>query len=283
MLKSERKSIMKIFYLLVVLLSSPLAFAHHFTGSYQAQNGLTITIQHGADGQMQGILSGNGQQFQLQGYGDQQGAQGQIVTPQGTLMFQAQVSQDLNILQMTLMQVDSKGQPLQNTAQQLSFQRVNGSNNPSAPNNPMPVPAPSPNPVNPVPTPGPMPTPVPAPNPVPANPLAPNPNPMPTPPMPTGADDWSGVYQSQALVMTLQGANGTYTGVFEVNGQKIPFQAQGDMAFLQGTIQSTNGATPFQVGRDGDTAYVYVADTEYILIKQSNSGQSMPANNPLGH
>ena len=101
--------------------------------------------------------------------------------------------------------------------------------------------------------------------------------------MPTGADDWSGVYQSQALVMTLQGANGTYTGVFEVNGQKIPFQAQGDMTFLQGTIQSSNGNTPFEVGRDGDTAYVYVADTEYILIKQPNSGQAMPTNNPLGN
>ncbi len=276
---------MKLFYLLTILLSSPLAFAHHFTGSYQAQNGLTVTIQHGTDGKMQGTLSSNGQQFQLQGYGDQQGAQGQISTPQGTLMFQAQVSQDLNTLQMTLMQVDSKGQPLQNTAQQLSFQRVNGANNPSMPNNPMPVPAPNPNPVNPGPNPGPMPvptpTPVPTPNSVPANPLAPNP--MPTPPMSTGADDWSGVYQSQTLVMTLQGANGTYTGVFQVNGQSIPFQAQGDMTFLQGTIQSSSGATPFEVGRDGDTAYVYVADTEYILIKQPNSGQVMPTNNPLGN
>jgi hypothetical protein len=267
---------MKILYLVVVLLISPLAFAHHFTGTYQSQNGLAVNIQHGADGQMQGTLSSNGQQFQLQGYGDQQGAQGQIVTPQGTLMFQAQVSQDLNTLQMSLMQVDSKGQPLHNTAQQLSFQRVNGASNSPASNNPMPVPAPNPNPVNPVPTPGPMPTPVPAPNPVPANPLAPNT--LPTPPIPTGADDWSGVYQSQALVMTLQGANGTYTGVFEVNGQKISFQAQGDATYLQGTIQSSNGNTPFEVGREGDTAYVYVADTEYILLKQS--GQIIPVNNP---
>ena len=158
---------MKTLYLLALLLISPLAFAHHFTGSYQAQNGLTVTIQHGTDGQMQGMLSSNGQQFQLQGYGDQQGAQGQISTPQGALMFQAQVSQDLNTLQMTLMQVDSKGQPLQNTAQQLSFQRVNGANNPSMPNNPMPVPS-NPNPVNPGPTPipTPVPTPVPTPNPV---------------------------------------------------------------------------------------------------------------------
>ncbi len=263
---------MKTFYLLTLLLFAPLAFAHHFTGTYQSQNGMTVTLQHDGSGQMQGSMSSNGQQFQLQGFGNQQGAQGQIMTPQGTLMFQAQVSQDLNTLQMTLMQVDGQGQPLQNTAQQLSFQRVNG-------DTPTPVPAPNPNPINPGSTPGPMPTPVPTPNPTPVNPLDPQPTPNPLPTS-TGADDWSGVYQSQTLVMTVQGANGSYTGVFEVNGQKIPFQAQGDMTSLQGTIQSTNGATPFEVGRDGDTAYVYVADTQYILIKQANPGGTTPVNNP---
>jgi hypothetical protein len=263
---------MKIIYLLAILFSSPLAFAHHFTGTYQAQNGLTVTIQHGTDGQMQGTLSSNGQQFQLQGYGDQQGARGQIVTPQGTMTFQAQFGQDLNTLQMTLAQVDNKGQPLQNTAQQFSFQRVNAPNTPVQ-NGPMPVPAPNPGPMPvPVPNPGPMPVPVPNPN----NPFPPAPSPV--SPLSTGSSDWSGVYHSQALIMTIQGANGTYTGVFEVNGQKIPFQAQGDATYLQGTIQSSNGNTPFEVGREGDTAYVYVADTQYILLKQA--GQVNPVNNP---
>jgi hypothetical protein len=259
---------MKTLYLLAVLLLAPLAFAHHFTGTYQAQNGFTLTIQHGADGQMQGTLSANGQQFQLQGFGDPQGAQGQIVTPQGTMMFQAQISQDLTALQMTLAQVDNKGQPLQQTMQQLSFQRVNASNSPGQ-NGPTPAPVP-------MPTPTPVPAPTPGSVPTPNNPFPPVPNPV--SPVPTGASDWPGIYHSDTLVMTIQGANGTYSGVFEVNGQKIPFTAQGNATFLQGTIQSTDGATPFEVGRDVNTAYVYVADTEYILLKQV--GQIMPVNNP---
>jgi hypothetical protein len=271
---------MKTLYLLALLLFASLAFAHHFTGTYQSQNGMTITIQHDTSGQMQGVISVNGQQFQLQGQGNQEGARGQISSPQGMMMFQAQVSQDLNTLQMMIVQVDAQGQLVQNTAQQLSFQRVNAPSGPTGPATPMPVPVPNPTPV----TPGPMPTPMPVPTPTPVSPMpTPTPNPLPTPPMPTGASDWSGVYQSQTLVMTLQGVNGTYTGVFEVNGQRIPFQAQGDMTYLQGTIQSANGATPFEVGRDGNTAYVYVSGTEYILIKQSTPGQIMPTNNPLGN
>ena len=120
---------MKYLLTLIGLLLVSFSFAHHFTGTYQDQQyGITVAIQHGTDGRMQGTVSANGVQMQLQGYGDPQGAQGVLSSPQGQIQFQAQISQDLNQLTMTLMS--------QGGNQQLMLRRVNAT--PSGPSTPLP-------------------------------------------------------------------------------------------------------------------------------------------------
>lgn len=89
------------------------AFASHFTGTYaDPQNGVTVTLQQGQDGAIQGVLNGPSGQFPLQGQGNQDGAYGTIMSTQGVLGFQAQLSPDGAVLQMDMYQVDQNNQPV---------------------------------------------------------------------------------------------------------------------------------------------------------------------------
>ena len=246
-----------------------LAFASHFTGTYQdQQRGITLIIQHSTNAQMQGMMIQGGVQLQLQGQGNEQGAQGVLTSPQGQLGFQAQLSPDGAALQLTLQPSGPQGQP-----QQLSLRRVSYDAK-------LPGEAPGPRPPVPGP-PGPQP-----PRPQPPMPQPPTPQPpLPQPPSP----DWSGLYTGNAgqLTVVIQpAAPGSYQGYIELSGTRYPLQARGDASYLEGSFQSPNGSFEFALEQSSGTINLYSGDTQYILERQNTpiGPGSSPSDgaNPLG-
>ena len=175
---------MKLIVAILSIVFSSFTFAHHFTGAYQTQQGLSISIQHSSNGQMQGTVTAQGVQVQLQGQGSQQGAYGTLSSQQGVFGFQAQLSPDGQMLQMMIFPMNQQGQPDQANAQQIIANRVGQGGFGSMPVSPMPQP---PMPQPPMPS-APMPN-----SPMPNTPISPSPPstmPMPQAPVypsaPTG-------------------------------------------------------------------------------------------------
>lgn len=99
---------------LITVLAIQVALATHFTGTYvDQQNGVTLVLQMQQDGTIRGTLTGPSGNFELQGQGNEQGAFGTAQSTQGTLGFQAQLSQDDRTLQITFFQADQNNQPVQ--------------------------------------------------------------------------------------------------------------------------------------------------------------------------
>lgn len=252
---------LRVVNLLFIGLFLAWAFASHFTGSYQdPQTGVSMVIQHGTDGRMQGTFSGPNGQFAFQGQGNEQGAYGAMRTPQGVLGFQAQLSPDGQTLQLSLFKMDQNDQPVATGQQQLTLRRVSGTANPTLPN----------------------PT-------VPGGQTTPR---VPTPPpgavqMPPGSNaGWNGTFVGNAgqLIMMVQGQQGRYTGYLQMSGQRYPFQAQGDETYLEGMFQANGTTYNFAVERYQGTVYLSTGNTEYILSPAGAApNQNAPSGNPLGN
>jgi hypothetical protein len=243
---------MKTYLSLLFCVLSSIAFASHFTGTYQDSSGIILVIQQGTDGVMKGTVSGSNIQLQLQGQGNEHGAQGVLVGPQGQLAFQAQLSPDDRMLQFTMMPVGPDGKPNQQAAQQLSFQRISNTAQPVSPQPGQPGPV---NPNSPQPVP-PLPNPMSSPN-SPNNPLS-------------QGDKWSGIYTGNAgqITVAIQAANGGYAGYIEASGIRYPFQAQGHEASLLGKFQTPDGIFDFVLRQDQAFMYLSTGGTEYVLEKQ---------------
>lgn len=247
-------------------ISSHLVFAAHFTGTYQDQQGTTIVIQQGTDGQMQGtFVTANGQ-FQLQGYGDEHGAYGAIATGQTVLGFQARLSPDHSVLQLQLYQMGQNGQPDTSTAQDITLRKVSDQANLQAPSGGQLPPTPSP-PVGPGGGSG-------------SNPLA---GPA---TLPGSSPAWQGRYQGNngQFILMIQGQQGQYSGLIEVNGQQYPFQAQGNEQMIQGMFQANGATFEFMAERRPDGLVQFTsASVTYIL--EPDMAPSLPTGpaNPLGN
>lgn len=269
------------------------AFASHFSGSYtDQQTGTTITIQQGDDGRMQGAYAGPSGQFQFMGDGNQQGAYGSMMTPEGVLGFQAQLSPDNQQLQFALFQFGADGQATP-MGQPLLLQRSGaaggmqpgGAQQPGWP-----------------PTPGQMLPPggiqggaqqpdLPFP-PAGAVPMAPV-----QPPAQTPAGAWTGAPTSvppapvlatwnqplvgdagQIVMVVQQGQEGSYSGYFDAYGQRHPFSAQGNESFLDGSFQTADGEFQFYAEQQPDgTVHLFTADAQYILQPGGpGAGQGLP-------
>lgn len=250
---------------LCLWISSHLAFAAHFTGTYQDQQGTTIVIQQGADGQMQGaFVTANGQ-FQLQGYGDEHGAYGAIATGQSVMGFQARLSPDHSLLQLQLYQMGQNGQPDPSTAQDMTFRKVSDQANLQNPGGGQLPPTPT--------------SPV-APGGAPGN------NPLAGPATLGTATDWQGRYlgDNGRFILMIQGQQGQYSGLIEVSGQQYPFQAQGNEQMIQGIFQANGTTFEFMAERRPDGLVQFVsASVTYIL--EPDSGPAMPTGpaNPLSN
>ena len=109
-----------LFFTLFFTLS--VALADHFTGSYANQDGVKVTIEQNGN-QVGGTFEMQGQQFQIQGQGGSQGSAGVLQSQAAQFGYQAQISQDLNTLQMTIFPPNAQGQPDTSRAQQLTLQR----------------------------------------------------------------------------------------------------------------------------------------------------------------
>lgn len=113
---------MRIVYLTLALTLIGAAFATGFSGAYMdAQNGVSITLEQGQNGWIQGVLNGPSGSFQLQGQTQQNAAAGTVMSQQGVLGFQAQLSADGQTLRMDLYQMGPNNQPMQIGT--LAFQR----------------------------------------------------------------------------------------------------------------------------------------------------------------
>jgi len=292
---------------LLTILALPVALATHFTGTYvDQQNGITLVLQMQQDGTIQGTLTGPSGDFQLQGQGNEQGAYGTAQSTQGALGFQAQLSQDGQTLQMSFYQADQNNQPVQvgglvlqrsgapgqpgmgqpgmgqpgqvpGTAQPgtpgMTQPGVPGTAQPTFPTAPQTgFPGTQPG------TPGAT---------QPAFPTAPAEQPNTSQPglgggfggaqpaMPSG--DWGGAYVGNGgqLVMVIQatGQPGTYTGYFEVSGQRLQLQATGGPEAIEGVYLYNGSQVRFYA--ENYQGSVYLVDgsdgTEYLLERSNTA------------
>jgi hypothetical protein len=82
------------------------------------------------------------------------------------------------------------------------------------------------------------------------------------------ADPFVGSFSGDNLILTLQGANGTYTGELNFNGQPFPVQATANGTNLTGTFTSGSNSFDFTATLQ-DTALTLVSDgSTFNLTKQ---------------
>jgi hypothetical protein len=251
---------------LCLWISSHLALAAHFTGTYQDQQGTTIVIQQGTDGQMQGaFVTANGQ-FQLQGYGDEHGAYGAIATGERVMGFQARLSPDHSLLQLQLYQMGQNGQPDPSTAQDMTFRKVSDQANLQNPGGGQLPPTPA--------------SPV-----VPGGPAGGSPLGFPAP-LQGPAAGWQGRYQGNngQFILIIQGQQGQYSGLIEASGQQYPFQAQGNEQIIQGIFQANGTTFEFMAERRPDGLVQFVsAGVTYILEPDMAPAMPTGPTNPLSN
>lgn len=254
-----------------------------FDGTFaDQQNGVSIVFQAGANGALQGVLTGPNGQFPLQGESSQGYAYGVIQSTQGPLGFQAQLSADGNSVQIAFFTMDANNQATQQG--QMLLQRVAGGvTQPplGQPQNPL-----GGQPQNPL---GGQPQ-----NPLggqPQNPLGgqqpplggqqdpfgqqPQ-NPFGAPVTPAGAD-WTGTFTGDAgnFVLSVQGAQGQYVGYLLVQGQRYPFEAHVDApATLHGSFLVNGQPYEFFADRNGPSVTLSIGQTTYLL--EQTSAQATP-------
>lgn len=258
-----------------------------FDGTFaDQQNGVSILFQVGANGALQGTLSGPNGQFPLQGEFGQGYAYGVVQSTQGPLGFQAQLSADGNSMQIAFFTMDANNQATQQG--QMVLQRMAGGvgqpplgqpQNPlgGQPQNPLGGQPQNPlggQPQNPL---GGQPQ-----NPLggqPQNPFGQQPpggNPFGAPVTPSGVD-WNGTFTGDAgaFVLSVQGAQGQYVGYLLVQGQRYPFEAHvDDPATLHGAFQAGGQQYEFFADRNGPSVMLSIGQTTYLL--EQTSAQATP-------
>lgn len=242
-----------------------------FDGTFaDQQNGVSILFQVGANGALQGTLSGPNGQFPLQGESSQGYAYGVVQSTQGPLGFQAQLSADGNSIQISFFTADANNQATQQG--QMVLQRMAGGvGQPplGQPQNPL-----GGQPQNPL---GGQPQ-----NPLggqPQNPFGqqtPGGNPFGAPVTPSGVD-WNGTFTGDAgaFVLSVQGSQGQYVGYLLVQGQRYPFEAHvDDPATLHGAFQAGGQQYEFFADRNGPSVMLSIGQTTYLL--EQTSAQATP-------
>ena len=126
-----------------LLLATPVV-AQQYTGTYTLSNpqggSVTLVLQHGADGQLTGSMTGNGAQFQVEGVVEEGTAMGAITSADGGVFFEATLEGEQ--LTLVLIEVGAGNMPDYSKARTLVLRR--GSGGGAAP---APVPVPGANPL----------------------------------------------------------------------------------------------------------------------------------------
>lgn len=108
-----------------LLLATPTV-AQQYSGTYAVSNpqggAVTLILQHAADGQLTGSMSGNGTQFQVEGMVDEGTAMGAITSADGGVFFEATLDGDQ--LTLMLIEVGADNMPDYSKARTLVLQRA---------------------------------------------------------------------------------------------------------------------------------------------------------------
>lgn len=272
----------------LVLMLVGVATAQSFAGTFQEpQTGMTITFSQAQPGALAGTLTGPNGQFPLQGQTNGQFAYGVVSSQQGPLGFQAQMSPDGAMLQIAFFQTGADGQ-VSPAGPTLTMRRADGAGMggmsggmsggmggqpggmPGGVGGSMPggmggQPGGVPGGVGG--QPGGMP-----------GGMGGQPGGMPggmggQPGGMTGgmggmtgmaALDWNGVFvgDNGSVTLAVQGSQGNYVGTLQFQGQQYQYQAHLDDATLHGSF---GAGYEFWADRDGQTVYLYLGDTTYIL------------------
>lgn len=227
----------------------------NFNGSFatpsESGGSVVLTVQQDAQGTITGTLQGDSATYQIQGTTDPAGfIVGAVLDPQGGgFAFEGHPGSTPNELLLTIY-TDNSGE----AQGQLVFQRQGA----ATATQPTPTTQPS------------------------NNPLAPanqNANPLAAP------DPWAGTFSDGNLILSLQGANGQYTGTLELSGQHYGLSARSDGANLVGQFESNGSMFDFSCSLQGDTVTLTSGGNNYILKRQGASnplgpGSSTPSTNP---
>jgi hypothetical protein len=222
----------------------------NFNGSFatpsESGGSVVLTVQQDAQGAITGTLQGDSATYQIQGTTDPAGfIVGAVLDPQGGgFAFEGYPGSTSDELLLSIY-TDNSGE----AQGQLVFQRQGA----ATPTRQTQTPQPTAN-----------------------NPLAPanqNANPL----APT--NPWVGTFSDGNLTLSLQGANGQYTGTLELSGQRYRLSASSEGATLVGQFESNGSMFDFSCSLQGDTVTLTSGGTAYALKRQGASNPLEPGSN----
>lgn len=237
------------------------ALASHFTGTYTLptdQGGVILSLEHNSDGSLTGVMEGAGNSMVLEGFADPDGGYGDISSPDGVIAFEVYLNEDDSLLGLYFFEYDASGEPDVDTVQEYVFERQSYTANLATPASATPTTATANN-----------------------NPLAPT---QPANPLGAGnplaqTDPLVGRFSDNAVALTLQGGNGTYSGQLEFNAQTFPITAQGSAEGLTGSFESGGNSFPFEAQLQGNTLSFATGGTSYTLSKAQEPSNPLASNN----
>jgi len=220
---------------LVLLLMVPAAAAaQDYSGTYSLQNqqgGLvTLTVKQDAQGALSGSMSGNNQQYQLEGILEEGIAVGAIYNDQGGVFFEAQL-QGAELL-LTMIEPGPDKQPDYSKMQDLVLTR-HGATAGAEPQRQKPAQG--------------------------ANPLA-----------AAGGqgDPFAGSFTGNDISVQLQAGQGGYTGSLTFQGQSFPVQALAQGTQLEGAFTAGGQQYTFQAAVQGTSMTLVSGGNTYQLTRQ---------------
>jgi hypothetical protein len=240
--------------LVFFILSAWFAYGQsfNFNGAFatpsESGGSVVLTVQQDAQGNITGTLQGDSATYQIQGTTDPAGfIVGAVLDPQGGgFAFEGYPGSMPDELLLSIY-TDNSGQ----AHGQLVFQRLVAA--PAQPTQTAQTPQAAGN-----------------------NPLAPatqNATPF------AVTDPWVGTFSDGNLMLTLQGANGQYTGTLELSGQRYGLSASSDGANLVGQFESNGSMFDFSCSLQGDTVTLTSGGATYALKRQGASNPLEPGSN----
>ncbi|MGD8726386.1 MAG: hypothetical protein PVH40_02010, partial [Gemmatimonadales bacterium] len=233
-----------LFGLVALLLLSVSIAAQNYSGTYAVQNQqgglISLTITQDAQGTLTGTMSGNNQQYQVEGMLEEGIAVGAIYNQQGGVYFEAQL-QGAQLL-LTLIEPGPDNQPDYTKMQDLVLTRQGAA---GAAGQVQQAPAAG------------------------ANPLAARQG---------GGDPFAGTFVGDGLSLQLQQTQGGYAGSLTFEGQSFPVQARAQGGQLQGAFTAGGQQYAFQARVQGGSMTLVSDGNSYALTRQG--GAPAPAGPP---
>lgn len=227
------------------LLTVGSSYAQDYSGTYTLTNqkgGVTsLTLRQDAQGNVTGTMSGNGNQYQVEGIVEEGFAVGAIYDQQGGVYFEAELQG--NQLLLTLIEVGANNEPDYTRTTDLVLNRQGVASAPATERSGAAG----------------------------ANPLSGNPL--------AGGDIVAGSYDGDGLSLRLQAGPGGYTGTLTFSGQDYPVEATAVGSQLQGTFAAAGQRYAFQAEVQGEVLTLVSDGNSYRLTRAG--GVASPSGNPL--